>query len=151
VNRPSRARQETSAGGVVFRLADDRPLVLLIRDAHRTWGFPKGHVERDETPEQAALREVREETGLGNLQVVAPIDTIAWTFQSRGRRIRKTCHFFALVTDEVRTRPQRREGITACRWVTPEQGERMLTHDNTRAVLASAREPIAAFTAALAG
>lgn len=148
---PRCTQLETSAGGVVFRQDADRTLVLLIRDAHRNWGFPKGHVEGDETPEDAAVREVREETGLRDLQIVAPLGTIEWTFQSRGARIRKTCHFFALVTDDVRTRPHRREGITACRWVTLDEGERLLTHDNARAVLTSARERIVAFTAARAG
>ncbi|MDA1081833.1 MAG: NUDIX hydrolase [Gemmatimonadetes bacterium] len=148
MTRAARARRETSAGGVVFRRDGDRALVLLIRDAHRNWSFPKGHLERDERPEDAAVREVREETGLANLEVVAPISTIEWTFRRRGVQVHKTCHFFALTTPDVRTKPQRGEGITACRWVTLDQGERMLTHDSARGVLAAARVPIAEFAAA---
>lgn len=144
----AKVRRETSAGGIVFRRDGERTLVLIIRDRYRNWGFPKGHVEHGEAPAEAAVREVREETGLSQLDVVAPLDTIVWTFRFRGRRIRKTCHFFALATPDERTRPQRREGITDCRWVTIEQGERLLTHDNARAVLIGARETIAAARAA---
>jgi 8-oxo-dGTP pyrophosphatase MutT (NUDIX family) len=140
----ARTRRETSAGGVVFRRDGDRTLVLVIRDRHRNWGFPKGHIERGEGPAEAAVREVREETGLTTLDVVAPLDTIQWTFRFRGRRIHKTCHFFALATSDERTKPQRREGITDCRWVTIDHCERLLTHDNARAVLAGARDAIAA-------
>ena len=62
----ARAKEEISAGGVVFRMTvpDDgghRPLFLLIRDSYKNWGFPKGHVEEGERPEDAALREVAEE------------------------------------------------------------------------------------------
>jgi 8-oxo-dGTP pyrophosphatase MutT (NUDIX family) len=137
-----RTRRETSAGGVVFRRDGARTLVLLIRDRHRNWGFPKGHVERGEAPADAALREVREETGLANLDVVAPLETIEWTFRFRGRRIHKTCHFFALSTADVRTKPQRKEGITACRWVSVDHGARLLSHANARGVLLAARPTI---------
>ena len=63
------AREEVSAGGIVFRwvpAADGgaRPVYLLIRDSYRNWGFPKGHLEAGEVPEGAAVREVGEETGL---------------------------------------------------------------------------------------
>lgn len=148
--RPTRPRRETSAGGVVFREAGEALLVLLIRDAHNHWGFPKGHVERGEAFDVAAAREVREETGLKTLDVVAPASTISWRFRFRGRAIHKTCHYFAIRTSDVRTRPQRREGIRACRWVTVEQGARMLTHENARTVLLAAREaltPVAAGSA----
>ena len=63
-----RARLETSAGGVVYRRSDGGPLVLLIRDSYENWGFPKGHIEQGEVPEVAAVREVREETGLVALE-----------------------------------------------------------------------------------
>ena len=55
---------ETSAGGVIYRWRGDTAHVLLIRDRYQHWGFPKGHLEGEETPADAALREVREETGL---------------------------------------------------------------------------------------
>ncbi len=139
----------------MFRRAGAQTLVLLIRDAHSNWGFPKGHVERGEAVADAAVREVREETGLERLDIVSAVQTIAWRFRFRGCVIHKTCHFFAIATRDVRTKPQRREGITACRWVTFDQGTKLLTHDNARGVLAAARGTIeghlSALTAATAG
>src|SRR5690606_37755157 len=59
-----RVEREVSAGGIVFRrAADGTSRFLLIRDSYRHWGFPKGHLEDEETPAIAALRETREETG----------------------------------------------------------------------------------------
>jgi 8-oxo-dGTP pyrophosphatase MutT (NUDIX family) len=132
-------REEVSAGGIVFRRDGARTFVLLIRDSYRNWGFPKGHVEDGEAPDQAALREVGEETGLGALEVRGPIETIDWEFRFRGQRIHKTCHFFLIETRHRRTAPQRAEGITACRWATFEQADRMLAYDNARGVLRQAR------------
>ena len=61
----------TSAGGVVFRVRNSRPEVLLIRDlSYDDWFLPKGHVESDESLEGAALREIEEETGLTDLEIV---------------------------------------------------------------------------------
>jgi 8-oxo-dGTP diphosphatase len=151
VKKPARVRRETSAGGVVLRRAGGEVLVLLIRDAHNNWGFPKGHLERGEAPSDAAVREVQEETGLGALQIIERLDTIEWTFRARGATIRKTCHFFALTTAEARTRPLRKEGITACRWVPLDRGVRMLTYDNARGVLRGARDTVALRVDAIAG
>ena len=59
---------EVSAGGIVLRQPDGvEERFLLIRDSYRNWGFPKGHLETDEPPDAAALREVREETGLDDV------------------------------------------------------------------------------------
>ena len=52
-------RDQVSAGGVVFRVENGQPLFLLIRDSYGHWGFPKGHLERGERAEAAALRETR--------------------------------------------------------------------------------------------
>jgi 8-oxo-dGTP pyrophosphatase MutT (NUDIX family) len=149
-SRPSKTRRETSAGGVVVRHENGRPLVLLIRDRYRNWGFPKGHIEAGEAPAEAAVREVQEETGLSSLSVVAALDTIEWTFRFRGKRIHKTCHFFALSTQDVRTKPQRKEGITSCKWVSFDQGARLLSHENARNILACARSTIGEGSAVVA-
>jgi 8-oxo-dGTP pyrophosphatase MutT (NUDIX family) len=138
--RPARkAREERSAGGIVFRRDDGKAVFLLIRDSYRNWGFPKGHIENGEDPEAAALREVREETGLTDLAVRGEIAVIDWFFRFRGRLIHKTCHFYLLETNEANTTPQLDEGITACRWTTFRRAERLIAYPNARAVLRRAR------------
>jgi 8-oxo-dGTP pyrophosphatase MutT (NUDIX family) len=145
VRRPAaRARREVSAGGVVFRIVNGKPMYLLIRDSYRNWGFPKGHLERRERAHTAALREVREETGLASLELVAPIATIDWYFRFRGRLIHKVCHFFLMETKSGRTRPERAEGITACRWVPFADASRAVSYENARGVLARAHEMVTA-------
>lgn len=145
-----RARRETSAGGVVFRLEDGHPQFLLIRDSHRNWGFPKGHIEQGEEAAAAAAREVTEETGVGALTVHGAVATIDWRFRHRGRLVHKTCHFFLMETQESRTSPQRDEGIVACRWVAFQEGRRRLSHANARDILDRAQEMLAGLVGTLA-
>jgi 8-oxo-dGTP pyrophosphatase MutT (NUDIX family) len=145
----AKARLETSAGGVVYRLDGGRPLFLLIRDSYRNWGFPKGHLEDGERAEAAAVREVREETGLASLEVRAAIETIDWYFRFRGRLIHKVCHFFLMETDRSDTSPQRTEGITACRWAPFEEAREAISYANARAVLERAHELVSGAAARL--
>ncbi|MFL5613348.1 MAG: NUDIX hydrolase [Gemmatimonadaceae bacterium] len=133
------AKEETSAGGVVYRLVEGAPLYLLIRDSYRNWGFPKGHVEEGEMPDGAALREVSEETGLCDLAVRGLIETIDWHFRFRGKLIHKVCHFYLMETGESSTSPQRTEGITACRWLPFGAAEALISYANAREVLRKAR------------
>ena len=132
-----RVREEVSAGGVVLRRRPEGepPTYLVIRDSYQNWGFPKGHLEAGETPEQAALREVREETGLEDLRLLAPLGEIDWHFRFRGRRIHKRCHFFLLQSFGAATVPQRDEGITECRWEELALALELVTYDNARDVL----------------
>lgn len=149
----SRAHRETSAGGVVFRLAPSEsgtlePVFLLIRDSYSNWGFPKGHLERGEMPEAAALREVAEETGLGALTLRAPIETIDWYFRFRGRLVHKICYFYLMETEQAETSPQRDEGITACRWSPFAEAHDVISYGNAREVLRRAHEMVIASLAA---
>ncbi|MGQ0715426.1 MAG: NUDIX hydrolase [Gemmatimonadaceae bacterium] len=131
----SRVKEERSAGGVVYRMDGGRPLFLLIRDSYKNWGFPKGHLETEEPPELAAVREVQEETGLNDLALRGEIDTIDWYFRFRGRLIHKVCHFYLMESATTETNPQREEGITACRWVTMPDALQCISYANARAVL----------------
>jgi 8-oxo-dGTP pyrophosphatase MutT (NUDIX family) len=143
MTRQGRARTETSAGGVVVRHTASEPLVLLICDSYGKWGFPKGHVERGEAPEVAAVREVAEETGLTDLRVLAPLDAIAWRFQWRGQLVNKTCHFFLMESASEATAPQLAEGITACAWEPFERAHELIAYANAREVLRHAQERVA--------
>lgn len=141
------AREERSAGGVVFRMDAGQPLFLLIRDSYQNWGFPKGHIEPGEQADDAARREVSEETGLGGLVVRAAIDTIDWFFRFRGQLIHKSCQFFLMESVEAVTSPQRNEGITACRWITFEEAETLISYSNAREVLRRAQDMVSASSA----
>jgi 8-oxo-dGTP diphosphatase len=136
------ARVERSAGGVVVRVLDLAPHILLIRDPYRRWGLPKGHLEADERPEDAALREVREETGLESLILGPDLGEIDWTFRLRGRRIHKFCRFYLMASRDGEARPQLDEGITACRWMVVDEAARLVGYDNARGVILKAAERI---------
>jgi len=138
----ARATREVSAGGVVYRVEQGRPLFLLIRDSYRNWGFPKGHLEKHELPEAAALREVSEETGLSDLVLRGELATIDWHFRFRGKLIHKICHFFLMESENARTSPQREEGITACRWVPIDEALVLISYANAREVLQRAAETV---------
>lgn len=88
--------REYSAGGLTF---DDKNQVAIIarhsRSGHLEWCLPKGHIEKGETPEQTAVREVHEETGiLGEVQ--ESIATIDYWFTGTNQRIHKLVHHFVL-------------------------------------------------------
>jgi 8-oxo-dGTP pyrophosphatase MutT (NUDIX family) len=144
----TRASREVSAGGVVYRVEGGRPLFLLIRDSYRNWGFPKGHLEKRELPEAAALREVLEETGLTDLVVRAELATIDWHFRFRGKLIHKICHFFLMESENGATSPQREEGITACKWVPIDEALALISYANAREVLQQAAEMVGGAPAA---
>ena len=136
MSRPAQGPvEETSAGGVIFRRTSGGPIVLVIRDSYRNWGFPKGHLEPGEAAAAAALREIREETGLTDLVPHGPVQAIDWFFRFRGQLIHKTCHFFLFESPSGEARPQRDEGISACRWLGPDEAMRTVSYANARDVL----------------
>jgi 8-oxo-dGTP pyrophosphatase MutT (NUDIX family) len=136
---------ETSSGGVVFRRSNGAAAAaelefLLIRDPYENWGLPKGHIEGGETPEQAALREVEEETGLLELEMVAQLPTIDWYFRDRGKLVHKFCHFFLLECRAGEATPQLDEGITECIWQPPQRALETVSYANARDVMQAAAD-----------
>lgn len=94
--RRLRTVEETSAGGLV--VAGDRRAAVIGRIDRRgalVWSLPKGHVEDGETNAQAAVREVREETGIAG-EVLRELGTIDYWFVVENRRVHKTVHHFLM-------------------------------------------------------
>jgi ADP-ribose pyrophosphatase YjhB (NUDIX family) len=91
--------EETSAGGLVVDDSGAQPRVALIgrhdRRGRLVWSLPKGHIEPGETAEDAALREVAEETGI-TARIIGVLGTINYWFIADGRRIHKTVHHYLM-------------------------------------------------------
>ncbi|RTZ68303.1 MAG: NUDIX hydrolase [Aquificaceae bacterium] len=92
LKKNTKVRREFSAGGVVIK---DKREVLLIKNPSNIWTFPKGHIEKGETKEQAAVREVKEETNI-DAQIVTYLGEISYFFTWGGVRIHKTVYFFLM-------------------------------------------------------
>jgi 8-oxo-dGTP pyrophosphatase MutT (NUDIX family) len=96
---PGPHHEETSAGGLVVDMAGGARAALIARYGREgllRWSLPKGHVEGGETIEEAAVREVEEETGIRG-RIVAPLGAIDYWFSAGRRRVHKTVHHHLLL------------------------------------------------------
>ena len=129
-----------SAGGVVLRHGHDGPeLVLRLRrhDGRRDiWSLPKGTPDGDETPEQTALREVNEETGL-QVRILDTIGDIHYRFVRDGRRIDKTVHYYLMEATggDLADHDHEFEDV---RWVEVAEAETLMRFPTERDILARA-------------
>lgn len=95
--RRLKAVEETSAGGLVVDRDTLRAALIGRRDrrGRLLWSLPKGHIEDGESPVEAALREVEEETGIVG-RVLAPLGVIDYWFTAPDRRVHKTVHHYLM-------------------------------------------------------
>lgn len=131
--------EKRSAGGVVIRKNEVLTLNVL---GHNEIVFPKGTIEKDEEPEDAAVREVLEETGY-HTQVLSPIDTTTYEFDEEGNHYRKTVDYFLMkLVDEDETPTPHREHYEDFEnlWIPLEEAKTKLTHEINRSLLKKAIE-----------
>ncbi|MCE7976739.1 MAG: NUDIX hydrolase [Nitrospira sp. NTP1] len=126
-----------SAGGVVLRPQE----VLLIRvsdmKGRPVWSFPKGRLDAGETPAQAAVREVREETGW-SCRIETDLSTTEYWFQREGHRFRKTVVWFKMAPVELSGVPDGE--VEEVQWVEHTEALRRLTYASDAALLSHALE-----------
>lgn len=138
-----RVRSAVAAGGVVYRQgAGGLEVALAGRFADGSWVFPKGQPDGDETLEETALREVREETGL-QVRAVSALGQVEYWFAAGPERVRKAVHFYLMEPTGGDTSLHDHE-YDEVRWVPVGEARRMLTFDTYREVLDRALAAIAA-------
>jgi ADP-ribose pyrophosphatase YjhB (NUDIX family) len=132
--RQLRRVDETSAGGLVLDRADTDARAALIgrydKRGRLRWSLPKGHLEAGETIEQAAVREVAEETGIRG-RVVAELGVITFTFVAENRRVHKTVHHFLLLAEGGELSDEDVE-VAEVAWVPLADLAGRLTYDDER-------------------
>ena len=141
-----KTRVEVSAGGVIFRDADPPEVCLIATHEGRTWQLPKGLIEEGESREDAARREVSEETGLLG-ELVQPLDKIkywyVWDYGEGRERVRKQVHFFLLRYTGGSTDDHDHE-VDDARWFTLAEALERISFKDERRVLNMAVEAIEA-------
>ncbi len=127
---------ETSAGGFVL-CSDGSLRVALIGRLNRggriDWCVPKGHPEGDETIEQAAVREIAEETGL-EVGILEHLGDIRYEFQTPEKTVVKTVHHFLMqqTGGELTVENDPDQEAVDVRWFSLDELEKQLTHENEK-------------------
>lgn len=122
-------KKEKSCGAVIF----DHDKVLLIKQSNGDWGFPKGHVEGDETEMETSIREVKEET---NIDIEVFIDKKYTISYEISESILKEVVYFAAkpLTNELLIQSNE---ILDAKWLDFNSAIKTITHDRVRNVLKS--------------
>jgi 8-oxo-dGTP pyrophosphatase MutT (NUDIX family) len=132
-------RTAYSAGGVIYRLTTlGVEVALIATDSGGRWGLPKGHVQRGETAEAAAEREIAEETGLSG-KVQRHLATIEYWFRAGPTRVHKYVDMFLLRYEGGELVPQIAE-VDDARWFPLDQALALASFEREREVLVQVRE-----------
>ncbi|HLF84089.1 MAG TPA: NUDIX hydrolase [Blastocatellia bacterium] len=127
-----------AAGGIVIDRGTGTPRVLLVhRPRYDDWSFPKGKLDPGETVEQAALREVREETGL-ECRIIRELATMRYRYRTRnkGRLRPKAVHYFLMerMSGEIHVPG---DEVDRAEWFDFDEAARKLSYEQDRKLLAS--------------
>src|SRR3989338_7729225 len=92
-------KQEKSSGAIVF-WKDKEPIYLLLHYEAKHWDFPKGNIEKNETDEQTLRREIAEETGIKDIELIRGFkETIQYYYRLKSETINKQVNFYLARTN----------------------------------------------------
>ncbi len=104
-----------AAGGLVVNSNDTNKLLLIKRN--NIWDLPKGKVEPNEPIEKTAIREVKEECGINNLEIKELITTTLHIYDTYGQWTIKKTFWYKMLSTDIKLFPQQEEGISEAVWV----------------------------------
>lgn len=130
---------EKSCGAIVYRKFHGNTEILLIKHINSGhWSFPKGHVENDETEEETAKREIKEETAID--VIIDPTFRETVTYSPKKDTVKVVVYFLARAKN-VNFSPQEDE-IAEIRWVDISYAGNILSYENDRTIVTRAKNAI---------
>ena len=127
--------EEISAGGLVVDKSGELGLLIgrIDKRGRMLWSLPKGHIEAGESPEEAALREVCEETGIKS-DITRSLGVIDFWFMAEGKRIHKTVHHFLFAEKSGKLQPQLSE-VDEVKWFPLDEIAKTLAYPDERKLI----------------
>lgn len=130
----------TAAGGVLFRISKKGHIKVLLIKRRGFWDIPKGKLDKGESIEHCAAREVMEEIGLEKLPLIlASLGKTTHQYEEKGEMIEKTTHWYLMYTQERSFIPQSAEQIEQVKWEKIDYAFNKVQFDNLRVVLERVR------------
>lgn len=122
--------RETTSGGVVFRRAKNGLEILLIKDAKDRWTIPKGHVEPGEEPGATAEREIREETGLQDMEALTWLGKVNFRYRRGHSLVLMTMHIWLVeaLGDTNKLHPE--DWLNDVQWVPAAKAVDLIAYDD---------------------
>jgi 8-oxo-dGTP diphosphatase len=145
--RPASLKKQTSAGGVVFRRnKDDLEIALISTKKGEAWCLPKGIVDKGETTEETAVREVKEETGISG-RIIASLGEIRYWYYIKTQNIkcRKTVCFYLMKYISGDTSDHDFE-VDEAGWFSPEAALQKVSYRGDREIIEKAIEMLCTVT-----
>lgn len=109
--------REPTAGGIVFRRNKKNDIeILLIQDAKDRWTIPKGHIEEGETAQQTAVREIAEEAGLADTEVIGWLGKIHFRYRRINTLVMMTTQIYLVRAKGDTNNIQKEEWMNGIKW-----------------------------------
>jgi len=141
--KPASIKHLHSAGGVIFKKEGDTFEVALIAMKNKTvWTLPKGIIDKGEQPEESAVREIKEETGLTGKIIDALGDKSYWFYlKAENAKCRKTVSYFLLQYVDGNIGDYCRE-VDEAKWFVLDEALKQVSYKSDREILEKAKEKI---------
>lgn len=110
--------REPTSGGIIFRLSEDQKdiEILLIQDSKDRWTIPKGHIEPGETAKITAKREIEEETGLKNVNVLSWLGKIHFKYRRLDKLVLMTTQVYLVEALDNKEMPMKEKWMKGIKW-----------------------------------
>ena len=129
------AEREFSSGGIVMKWERQKPKVLLIKDSYGRWTWPKGNIDKGEKSKDAAMREIGEEVGLKNIELIEKIGKTQYFYRLRGKLIFKIVYLYLFkLKGNERLKILHRE-IQDGAWFSPEEALEKVEYKGAKELL----------------
>lgn len=129
-------KKEKSCGAVVYKKENKETFILLLKHNAGHWSFPKGHVEEDETEEQTALREIKEETNL-DVTIDKGFRRVS-TYSPKEGVMKDVIFFIAKLKEDAEEEKAQECEIQELGWFSYEDAINTITYDNDKNILKQA-------------